>query len=249
MNKNRNTPIDIYLSKLSEPQKSTLTRMRKVIAEILPTSIECISYGLPAFKVKGTVIVGFAAAKKHCSYYPFSGRTLSTLKKKLTMYHQTKSALHFSFDKPLSKKTIKLLILTRMAEVERKKSKSRIIKPGGVENYIADCPKEIRSQLRVMRAAILEAAPDSIETVSYFDLPGYSFEGYDYNGMFAWFSYKTRYVRLHLRPEAIEHHKKELEKYTKTRAIVSFPMERRIPKSLVKKLVKSSLKAMMRAEN
>lgn len=76
-------------------------------------------------------------------------------------------------------------------------------------------------------------------------MPGYSYEGYDYNGMFAWFSFKSPFVRLHVRPEALVKHKNELEKYTKTKAIISFPAEGRIPKALVKKLVKSSLKAMM----
>lgn len=123
--------------------------------------------------------------------------------------------------------------------------KSNTIKPGGVDEYIADCPKEVQDKLREMRAAIREVAPDSVETVSYFDMPGYSYEGFDYNGMFAWFSFKSPYVRLHVRPEALAVHKSELEKYTKTKAIVSFPAEGRIPKSLVKKLVRSSVKAMM----
>ena len=133
-----------------------------MISEILPTGTECLSYGLPAFKLNGTVIGGFAAGKKYCSYYPFSGSTLRTLNKKLMKYQRTKSALHFPLDKPLSKKIIKLLVLTRIAEIQPKKQKSRIIKPGGVEKYIADCPKEVRDKLREMRAAILEAAPDSV---------------------------------------------------------------------------------------
>jgi uncharacterized protein YdhG (YjbR/CyaY superfamily) len=129
--------------------------------------------------------------------------------------------------------------------MKKARRKSNKIKPGGVDKYIAECPKEIQNKLREMRAAIREVAPDSVETVSYFDMPGYSYEGYDYNGMFAWFSFKATFVRLHVRPEALANHRKELEEYAKTKAIVSFPAEGRIPKALVKKLVKSSLKAMM----
>jgi uncharacterized protein YdhG (YjbR/CyaY superfamily) len=122
--------------------------------------------------------------------------------------------------------------------------KSRVIEAGGVDEYIARCPKDIQIRLREMRAAIREVAPDAIETMSYFDMPGYSYEGYVYNGMFAWFSFKTPFVRLHVRPVAIESHKKELEKFATTRAIVSFPVEGPIPKALVKKLVKASLQDM-----
>ena len=244
MNKNLKSPIDVYLSKLSEPQKSTLTKVRKMLADILPKGTECISYGLPAFKVNGIVVGGFAARKEHCSYYPFSGSTLRTLKSNFSKYKQTKSALHFPLDRPLDRKVIKLLVSTRIAEIQPKKQDSKIIKPGGADKYINDCPKEVRDVLHEIRSAIREVVPDSSETVSYFDMPGYSYEGYDYNGMFAWFSFKAPFVRLHVRPEALAINKKELKKYVQTKAIVSFPTDKPIPKALVKKLVKASLTAM-----
>jgi uncharacterized protein YdhG (YjbR/CyaY superfamily) len=124
------------------------------------------------------------------------------------------------------------------------RKQSNAIKPGSVDEYITACPAEIQRTLRDMRSAIRSVAPDAVETVSYFDMPGYSYEGYVYNGMFVWFSFKAPFVRLHIYPVAIEEHKKELGKYAKTKAIVSFPAEGPIPKALVKKLVKSSLKAM-----
>jgi uncharacterized protein YdhG (YjbR/CyaY superfamily) len=105
--------------------------------------------------------------------------------------------------------------------------------------------KEFHASLRTMRTAIREVAPDSIETVSYFDMPGYSYEGYDYNGMFAWFSFKAPFVRLHVRPQALIKNKKELVNYAKTKAIVSFSIDQQIPKALIKKLVRASLKDMM----
>jgi len=128
--------------------------------------------------------------------------------------------------------------------LKKTRMKSKTIKPGGVDEYIAECPKEVQGKLRDMRAAIREVAPDSIETVSYFDMPGYSYDGYDYNGMFAWFSFKAPFVRLHVRPSALLEHKKELEGYANTKAVVSFPADGKVPKALVKKLVKSSVKAM-----
>jgi uncharacterized protein YdhG (YjbR/CyaY superfamily) len=124
------------------------------------------------------------------------------------------------------------------------KRTSAAIKPGGIAKYIADSPKQAQSRLAEMGAAIQTAAPDAIETVSYFGIPGYSYEGYDYNGMFAWFSFKAPFVRLHVRPQAIVDHKKDLESYPSTKAVVSFPVEKPIPKALVRKLVKASWKSM-----
>ena len=83
-----------------------------------------------------------------------------------------------------------------------------------------------------------------METVSYFQFPGYSSPGYDYNGMFAWFSFKKPEIRLHVRPPVVQDHKKELAVYTTTKAIVGFPADEPVPTALVKKLVKTSIQAM-----
>jgi uncharacterized protein YdhG (YjbR/CyaY superfamily) len=75
-------------------------------------------------------------------------------------------------------------------------------------------------------------------------MPGYSYPGFDYDGMFVWFSFKKPFVRLHVRPPVIQQHSTELADYLTMKAIVSFPMDSRIPVILVKKLVKASLKIM-----
>lgn len=113
-----------------------------------------------------------------------------------------------------------------------------------VDEYIAQSPPEIRETLNRIRAAIKEVAPDSFETTSYFKMPGYFYKGYDYNGMFAWFSYKRPYVRLHVRPPVIQNHMAELADYDTTKAIVSFPEEGEVPLDLIKSLVRASMRAM-----
>lgn len=122
--------------------------------------------------------------------------------------------------------------------------KSADVVPGGVDEYIGKWPKDVQARLTDIRTAIQAAAPGSTETVSYFQMPGYFYEGYDYNGMFAWFSYKKPHVRLHVRPPVLEDNQKDLGDYPCTKAIVSFPADSAIPKTLVKKLVKASIKVM-----
>lgn len=123
--------------------------------------------------------------------------------------------------------------------------RSRSIRPGGVDEYIAACPKTVQAKLKRVRAAIRSAAPRAVETVSYFRMPGYSYEGYAYNGMFAWFSFKEPNVRLHVYPQAIQQQrKKDLAACATTKALVIFPADREIPVALVKKLVRASVKVM-----
>jgi uncharacterized protein YdhG (YjbR/CyaY superfamily) len=117
-------------------------------------------------------------------------------------------------------------------------------KSSEVDEYIARCPKEAQGDLAKIRAAIRAAAPGATERTDYFQMPGYSYPGFDYDGMFAWFSFKKPHIRLHVRPSVIQEHRKELAGYATTKAIVSFPMGKPVPMTLVKKLVKASLKAM-----
>jgi len=85
------------------------------------------------------------------------------------------------------------------------------IVPGGVDEYIASQPALVQERLKQIRALIVSCARNSIETVSYFQIPGYSLPHYDYNGMFAWFSF------------------------------VSFPVKKELPEELILSLVKASL--------
>ena len=113
-----------------------------------------------------------------------------------------------------------------------------------VDAYIANCPREIRSKLREIRAAIRDVAPDATETTSYFQMPGYFYPGYDYNGMFAWFGLQRSYIQLLLRPPTIQTHAKELKGYVTTKAAVHLPLDKKVSVSLVKKLVRASLAIM-----
>lgn len=113
-----------------------------------------------------------------------------------------------------------------------------------VKTYIASAPKEAQIILKELRALIQEVVPTATERTDYFQMPGYSYDQYDYyNGMFVWFSFKKPYVRLHILPSVIENHKEELKKYHLTKSIVSFKTNEKLPKLLIKRLVKGSLGA------
>ena len=103
-----------------------------------------------------------------------------------------------------------------------------------VDEYIARCPKEAQGDLAKIRAAIRAAALGATERTDYFQIPGYSYPGFDYDGMFAWFSFKKPYIRLHVRPPVLQKHREELADYATTRAIVSFPVSKPVPLKLVK---------------
>jgi len=105
--------IDDYLASLAEPKRSTLEVVRRTIAELLPEAEQGISYGVPAFRVQGKVVAGFAAFKNHLSYLPHSGSVLSELRDDLAGYKTSSGALQFPVDKPLPKSLIQKLVAVR----------------------------------------------------------------------------------------------------------------------------------------
>ena len=116
MGARRAMTIDEYLARVGDEQREALEKLRRTIRKLAPRAEECISYGIPAFRLDGVVIGGFAATSKGCSYYPFSGSTLATLGDEIAGYGKTKSALHFDARKPLPGALVRKLIFTRIAE-------------------------------------------------------------------------------------------------------------------------------------
>ena len=108
--------VDAYLSELEEPKRRTLQTLRSTIIEIVPEAEQVISYRVPAFRVRGKTVAGFAAFRDHLSYLPFSGSVLWQLADELEGYTITKSALHFAVDKPLPASLVKKLIAVRLAQ-------------------------------------------------------------------------------------------------------------------------------------
>jgi len=110
--------VDDYLASVPGDKRAALDKLRKTIRTIIPKAEECISYKIPAYRLDGSVVAGFRATAKGCSYFPFSGSTLRTLAGDLEDYEQTKGSLHFRPDKPLPATLVRKLIKARIAEIE-----------------------------------------------------------------------------------------------------------------------------------
>ena len=111
------TEIDDYLAALDEPKRSTLEALRRSILAVVPDAEQCISYGMPAFKVHGKSIAGFAAFKDHLSYLPHSGSVLRELGDEVAGYRMTKGSLHFAVDQPLPDDLVRRLIETKKQQL------------------------------------------------------------------------------------------------------------------------------------
>lgn len=107
--------IDAYLAAIDEPKRSTLEALRRSILKVVPDAEECISYGVPAFRLDGKVVAGFAAFKNHLAYLPHSGEVLSSLSEQLGAYVHTSGSLHFPVDQALPEDLVRSLVEAKMA--------------------------------------------------------------------------------------------------------------------------------------
>lgn len=116
--------IDEYLASVEEPKRKTLQTLRQTIRGIIPDAEECISYGMPAFRVEGVVVAGFAAFKNHLAYLPHSGSVIEELSGDLAAYKTTPGSLHFPIDRPLPKALVKKLIAARLHQAQRGRTRT-----------------------------------------------------------------------------------------------------------------------------
>jgi uncharacterized protein YdhG (YjbR/CyaY superfamily) len=115
---------------------------------------------------------------------------------------------------------------------------ARVVKkaPKDVDEYIAGAPKEAQTKLKELRAAIREAAPTAVERISY------GMPYYDYKGRLVYFRLAKAHIGLYVPTPVIEEHTSELADYETAKATVRFPLDKRLPITLIKKLVKARMK-------
>lgn len=108
--------IDEYLAGKSAENRTALEKVRRAVHAAAPKAEECISYGMPAFRLHGKLIAGFKGAANHCSFHPMSGSTVATLKADLAGYDTSKGTVRFSAAVGLPATLIRKLVKARIAE-------------------------------------------------------------------------------------------------------------------------------------
>lgn len=108
---------DEYLAGLTAEDRAALRKVRRAVQAAAPKAEECISYGIPAFRLNGKLIAGFRGAAKHCSFHPMSGATVATLRAELAGYDTSPGTIRFSARSGLPATLIRKLVQARIAEL------------------------------------------------------------------------------------------------------------------------------------
>ena len=117
--------IDKYLAGVNSDHRDALQKLRKTIHAVATKAEECISYGIPAFRLNGCSLVFFGAWANHCAFYPGSSKILEKFRNELRDIQTSKGTLRFSPDKPVPVALVKKLLKTRIAENNARANKNR----------------------------------------------------------------------------------------------------------------------------
>jgi uncharacterized protein YdhG (YjbR/CyaY superfamily) len=109
--------MDDYVNGLPPAQKAALARVRTVVEDVAPEAEEGESYGIPAFLYDGRPLVGFRAAKKHLSVFPFSPAAIEAVRDRLAGFDVSKGTIRFSPDSPLPDDVLADVIRARKQEI------------------------------------------------------------------------------------------------------------------------------------
>jgi len=112
--------INDYLEGVSARQRKALQKLRQAIHAVAPKAEECISYGIPAFRLNGRSLVFFAAWANHCALYPGSSATLKKFRNELRDFQTSKGTIRFSPGNPLPVPLVRKLVKARIAENNNK---------------------------------------------------------------------------------------------------------------------------------
>ena len=105
----RLNPVSKYLETVENPRfQEALIELRELIREELISADECISYGIPTFKISGKNIVHFAAFKNHCSFFP--GGIAEDYANRLPNHKISKGTIQFTPDNPIPEDVLRDLL-------------------------------------------------------------------------------------------------------------------------------------------
>jgi uncharacterized protein YdhG (YjbR/CyaY superfamily) len=110
--------VDDYFGTLDAETRAAFERIRTLAVEVVPQTDQGSSYGMAALNYKDKGLLGFAAAKRHLSVFPFSSRVVDEVRDRLPGFDLSKGTIRFTVEKPLPDDVVRDVVALRLAEID-----------------------------------------------------------------------------------------------------------------------------------
>jgi uncharacterized protein YdhG (YjbR/CyaY superfamily) len=118
--------------------------------------------------------------------------------------------------------------------VNRRPAANTQAAPRNLDEYLAVAPESARATLLKLRATILSVLPpEATETISY-RMPAFK-----YKGVLVWYAAFAEHCSLFPGASVIAAFKNDLKSFSTSKGTVQFPLDKPLPITLIKKLVKA----------
>jgi uncharacterized protein YdhG (YjbR/CyaY superfamily) len=106
-----------------------------------------------------------------------------------------------------------------------------------VDGYLARVPEPARTTLEKMRAVVRSVVPEATETITY-QMPTFKYKG---RSLVAFAAFKNHCSLFPMSGAVIEKFKDDLEGFHTSKGTLQFPVDKPLPASLVKKIIKARI--------
>ena len=108
--------VEEYIASFPPDIQLKLEHLRSCIREACPEAVECISYGMPTYKLN-KALVHFAGYRHHIGFYP-TPSAIQKFKSELRQFNTSKGAIQFPLENDVPVGLVQRIVQFRKKELK-----------------------------------------------------------------------------------------------------------------------------------
>ena len=112
--------LSAYLAGLPPAVRRQVRRIRTTLRAAAPGAVDVISYGIPALRLDGRILLWYAGWKAHTSLYPLTPAVRRALGDAIASYATSKGTIRFPLEDPPPVALLRKIVRARVAELRSK---------------------------------------------------------------------------------------------------------------------------------